>query len=52
MKDSPKRIAVVVLDIGIIVLMLVSLIWNAPAFKTREDPEATLAKKFDDRWSE
>jgi hypothetical protein len=52
MKDNPKRIAVVILDIGIIVLMLVSLIWNAPAFKTREDPEPALAEKFDDRWGE
>jgi hypothetical protein len=52
MKDNPKRIAVVVLDIGIIVLTLVSLVWNAPAFKMREDPEPPLAKKFDDHWAE
>src|SRR5262249_4388148 len=39
MKDNFKRIAVVLLDIGIIAFMLVSLFWNAPAFKTQENPE-------------
>lgn len=52
MEDKFKRIAVVALDIGIIALMLVSLVWNAPAFKMQEDPEPTLAKTFDDRWAE
>jgi hypothetical protein len=52
MEDKFKRIAVVVLDIGIIALMLVSLVWNAPAFKMQEDPAPALAKTFDDRWAE
>src|SRR5262245_24303027 len=52
MEDKFKRIAVVALDIGIIALMLVSLVWNAPAFKMREDPDPALAKTFDDRWAE
>jgi hypothetical protein len=51
-QDKFKRIAVVALDIGIIALMLVSLVWNAPAFKMQEDPEPALAKTFDDRWAE
>jgi hypothetical protein len=51
-QDKFKRIAVVALDIGIIALMLVSLVWNAPAFKMQEDPEAALTKTFDDRWAE
>ena len=52
MKDNSNRIVVVALDIGIIVLMLVSLIWNAPAFKTQEDPQPMLTKTFDDRWAD
>jgi hypothetical protein len=52
MEDNFKRIAVIALDIGIIALMLVSLLWNAPAFNTQEDREPALAKKFDDRWAE
>jgi hypothetical protein len=50
MKDNFRRIAVILLDVGIIALMLVSLVWNAPAFKTHE--ERPLAEKFDDRWAE
>jgi hypothetical protein len=50
MKDNFRRIAVILLDVGIIALMLVSLVWNAPAFKTQEEPP--LAEKFDDRWAE
>jgi hypothetical protein len=52
MKDNFRRIAVILLDMGIIAFMLVSLVWNAPAFKTQEDPEPPLAEKFDDRWAE
>jgi len=52
MEDKFKRIAVVALDIGIIALMLVSLVWNAPAFKMQENSEPALAKTFDDRWAE
>jgi len=45
MKDNFKRIAVILLDIGIIAFMLVSLVWNVPAFKTQENPKPALAKK-------
>jgi len=42
MEDPFARIAAICLDIGIIVLVFVSLFWNAPAFKIRESPAAAL----------
>lgn len=47
MRDNFKRIAVILLDIGIIALMLVSLVWNAPAFKTKAAlPRCGLSEKL------
>jgi hypothetical protein len=40
MTDPFARIAGICLDIGIIVLVFVSLFWDAPAFKTHETPAA------------
>jgi hypothetical protein len=40
MEDPFARIAAVCLDIGIIVLVFVSLFWNAPAFKIHQAPAA------------
>jgi len=40
MTDPFARIAAICLDIGIIVLVFVSLFWDAPAFKTHETPVA------------
>jgi len=42
MEDPFARVAAICLDIGIIVLVFVSLFWNAPAFKIRESPAAAL----------
>jgi hypothetical protein len=36
MKDPVTRIAAICLDIGIIVLVFVSLFWNWPPIKTQE----------------
>jgi len=52
MEDKFKTIAAVALNIGIIALMLMSLFWNEPVFKTGEVLEPALAKTFDDRWAE
>jgi hypothetical protein len=40
MTDPFARIAAICLDIGIIVLVFVSLFWDAPLFKTHETPAA------------
>ncbi|HUL89143.1 MAG TPA: hypothetical protein VLU23_13320 [Pseudolabrys sp.] len=42
MKDRFARIADIFIDVGIIALMLVSLLWNPPAFKLNESPALAL----------
>jgi hypothetical protein len=56
MTDPFARIAGICLDIGIIVLVFVSLFWDAPAFKTktpaaapeaRDAPQADMVRYFE-----
>ena len=42
MKDPFARIANIFIDVVIIALMLVSLLWNPPAFKMNESPALAL----------
>ena len=42
MKDRFAKIADIFIDVGIIALMLVSLLWNPPAFKLNESPALAL----------
>jgi hypothetical protein len=42
MKDPVTRIAAICLDIGIIVLVFVSLFWKWPPIKTQESSSAAI----------
>jgi len=49
MNDIFVRIAEICLDIALIALMVVSLVWNPPAFKTNAGPAAAQPEIQDTR---